>query len=535
MDGGGARGVSVFEPNTVDSLFSAGPVVMFKWRNAEGWPVDLVTPNVESLLGVSPDDLLSGAVPYSSLVHPDDLERVAEEVAENSRCGASRFNHAPYRLCTKSRRWIWVDDHTRILRDDTGIATYFVGYLVDITDRIHADEERRELERQFRHAQRLESLGLLAGGIAHDFNNLLTVVIGNATLAKDFLPDALDDVSTALDRIENAARRCAALSQQILAYSGRGALVTEEIDLHELIEDLAELLESSLDGSHRFARELSADLPLVVGDPAQVQQVVLNLLTNASEALANEPGTVTLTTALAFCDAARLKAATSSADATPGRYVGVEVADDGPGMDAETVDRLFEPFFTTKRHGHGLGMSAVLGIVRGHGGFLEIDSQPGSGTKARVWLPAINSTKVRESGTFRLPVESMLAPPSRTATGQCILVVDDNFDVRTTAIAILERHGYRVLTAEDGQEALQRVQATDRIDLILLDLVMPGMSSAECLDRLDGLAFRGKILMHSGYGSEDSLCSLRSRQLPFLEKPWDEAGLLRAVERTLDA
>lgn len=258
----------------------------------------------------------------------------------------------------------------------------------DVTDRLRAEQEKLEIERQLLHAEKLKSLGVMAGGIAHAFNNLLGAVLGNIDLARLESPPH----SPAQSYLENAAqasREAAVLTRQMLAFSGRGRFVLRELDLLQLIEGMRELLGVSISAKASFELKLAPGLPLIEADSAQVQQLVINLVLNASEALGNSPGFITIATRRQTCDATFLARCRSSPQIVPGEFVGLEVRDTGCGMDASTLAQLFEPFFTTKFLGRGLGMASVLGIVQGHRGAIQISSEPGRGTTVLVLFPSL--------------------------------------------------------------------------------------------------------------------------------------------------
>jgi two-component system cell cycle sensor histidine kinase/response regulator CckA len=264
---------------------------------------------------------------------------------------------------------------------------HMLGVIRDITDRIRAQEERHELERQLQQSQKLESLGVLAGGIAHDFNNILTSVLGNAELALAELPASASARENLL-AITRASHRAAALCRQMLAYSGRGHLVTEAVNLNALIEDMLDLLKSSISKKAVLDLHLKKDLPLLEGDPSQLGQVIMNLVMNASEAIGDEDGVITIATGARECSREYLRRSYAQQGLPPGLYLTLEVSDTGCGMDQETQAHLFEPFFTTKFAGRGLGLSAVLGIVRGHRGAVRVYSEPGKGTTFKIRFPA---------------------------------------------------------------------------------------------------------------------------------------------------
>jgi PAS domain S-box-containing protein len=382
------------------------------------------------------------------------------------------------------------------IHDDEGGAIGFAATWHDLRERYRAAEERLALETRIQHAQKLESLGVLAGGIAHDFNNLLTSILGFISLAHEDLP-AHSPAGESLEYAEMAAQRAAELCRQLLAYSGRGRFVIEPVALDRLIAEMRQLLDTVLSRNARLRVEAPAALPLVEGDATQLRQVVMNLLVNASDALGDRGGTITVVTHAAQRTAAELATFPHGDALPPGPYVELRVTDTGSGMDAATVARIFDPFFTTKFTGRGLGLAAVIGIVHGHRGALRVESAPGVGTTFTILLPAI-AESVR-------PDAPGAASPTAAIPARTVLVVDDDDGVRRLATRALARAGHRVLEACGGDEAVALVAADPAaIDLVLLDLVMPGMSGAEALTALRTLRRDLVVVLTSGYDEQDA-------------------------------
>lgn len=397
----------------------------------------------------------------------------------------------------------------------------------DVTARVLAEQEREAaqaermaLERQVRQSQKLESLGVLASGIAHDFNNLLLAILGNADLAAaDLSPDspALESVG----EIERAARRAAELCRQMLAYSGRGRFVIEVMDLNALIREMTELLKVSISKKATLELALTAEETPIHGDATQIRQVVMNLVVNASDALGDQTGEIRVASRVVAMTAEALKDGLPMEPLPDGRYVEIEVADTGCGMDAKTLDHLFEPFFTTKSRGRGLGMSSVLGIVHGHQGKLRVESAPGKGTTFRIYLPVAKDLESQ--------IES--EPPSLPWSGEgTVLVVDDEPEVRELAQKMLERIGFRVRTAPDGREALRQYEAFSEIDLVLLDLTMPEMDGLETFQALVEMDPTVRIMISSGYSAHEIAERFTGEHfLGVIEKPYTLATLERRL------
>ncbi|HMV31543.1 MAG TPA: response regulator [Gemmatimonadales bacterium] len=506
-------------------LFIGGPTVLFQWARTEGWPVDYVSPNVTAQFGWRPEDLVGRRMPFADLIHPEDLPRVVDEIRSHHAAGRGTFEQE-YRIRDAEGQWHWVSDFT-VLPPKDGSVAHSIGYLVDITERKAAAAALQGAESRLREAQRLESLGVLAGGIAHDFNNLLMGMLGNAALALNDLPVASPTAETVKD-IETAARRAADLTRQLLAYSGKGQFVVQPLDLSALVEESGQLLRTVISKRATMQARLAAGLPAVEGDATQLRQVAMNLLTNASDALGDQPGVIGLETALVHADRVTLTGMLLG-DALPeGDYVALSVHDTGSGMDEETLGRIFDPFFTTKFHGRGLGLAAVLGIVRGHRGAIQVESWPGQGTRVRILLPA----------TTR-PVSPEAPPrpsgPARVADAGTVLVVDDEEIVRNVTRRTLERAGYTVLLAEHGLQALALLEERHaEVSLVLLDLTMPELGGEETFRRIHAAWPGLPVILSSGFTADQGTARLTSAGLAdFIQKPYQPAALLEAARAAI--
>jgi PAS domain S-box-containing protein len=412
------------------------------------------------------------------------------------------------------------------LTDDQGGTTGFIKVVEDITERRRADEERLRLEDQVRHSQKLESLGVLAGGIAHDFNNLLVAILGNAELAAEEMgPDAPQ--GEYIREIRTASQRAAELTNQMLAYSGRGRFVIEPLSINAVVEEMGKLLAVTIPKKAVLQYDLDRRLPTVDADAAQLRQVVMNLVTNAAGAVGDASGTITIKTGVIEADREYLSEAYLDEDLPPGRNVTLEISDTGCGMDPQTKARLFDPFFTTKSSGRGLGMAAVLGIVRGHRGAIRVYTEVGSGSVFRILLP--------QSTT---PIERRAAPSPPTPSSDLersgtILVVDDEETVRTVAGRMLERAGYEVITAVDGRHAVEVFEKEhERIAAVLLDMTMPRLNGEETFRELRRIDGEVKVVFSSGFDEQDAAGRFSAENLTFIQKPYDLTGLL-AVFRSI--
>jgi two-component system, cell cycle sensor histidine kinase and response regulator CckA len=394
-------------------------------------------------------------------------------------------------------------------------------------ERKRLEEERKRLEEKLRQTAKLESLGILAGGIAHDFNNLLTGILGNASLAlEEAAPGS--GIAELLRSMVQATERAAALAYQMLAYSGRGQFRLEYVNLSALVSETLTLIESALGKAIRLNLAVAPALPLVHGDPSQLQQIAMNLAINAAEAVDNK-GEVSVRTGIAELDGTRHANDVFLMQGIPppaGKYVFLEVRDSGAGMDAETLQRIFDPFFTTKSTGRGLGLAAVLGIVRSHQGTMRISSSPGRGTTFTVYLPAC------ESGPSDTESETQPHRPS----GGIVLVVDDEHYVRETVRRTLELAGYTVVCASGSAEAMQLFQSLGRqIELAIVDLTMPGESGGDVARRLRHHDPDLKVIASSGYAEAEVKAGFGGLMDAFLPKPYRSDQLRDIVATVLAA
>jgi len=479
-----------------------------------------VTPRMCDLWGAPVEALLGDG--FRRAVHVDDRARV-HTAWQQAVCDGLGLS-IEYRVQRADGDLRWVSERTAGHRAGDSI-TGFVGTVEDVTAQKEAEEDRRRLEVQMQHAQKLESLGVLAGGLAHDFNNLLVGVLGNVSLAlADVTPGS--DTHELLGDIELAARRAAELTTQLLAYAGKGRFNLQPIDLSAAVRETSSLLHSAISKRATLTLDLAPELPLITGDGTQVRQVIMNLLTNASEALEEHPGDITLRTGTMHADRACLAECLAADDAGPGEFVYVEVSDTGIGMSADTLLRIFDPFFTTKFTGRGLGLAATLGIVRGHHGALQVRSEPGIGTVVRVLYPASERRA------------SEVSPVRPAATGRrtgTILLVDDDPFVRDVARRMLERSGYRVIGAVDGDEGLRLFAEREaEITAIILDVTMPHLSGTEVLVELRRRGKTVPVVLASGYTSESLASPVAGERFPvFVQKPFVTQDLLAGIDAAL--
>lgn len=458
---------------------------------------------------------------WKHILHPDDNEaaltrwRTAVQTGEGYEieCRFRRASDGAFR---------WHLCRAIPVRNPDGGVTKWFGTCTDIDDQRRSGEAMRE-------AQKLESIGLLAGGVAHDFNNLLTGILGNASLMLETVPPG-HALRGLLENVVAASERAADLTRQLLAYSGKGRYFVEPVDLSQLVREIGTLIQSSIPKKVALRLELAEDLPLTEVDPTQIRQLVMNLVLNGAEAIGEERGgVVTVSTFFQPVDDIYLASVEFSLNGIePGDYVAVRVADDGCGMDDSVRQRIFDPFFTTKFTGRGLGLAAALGIVRGHHGSIRIQSAPGRGSVFEILIPATAGSERPEKKT-----EAARGEPRGEGT---VLVIDDEEVVRTAAKSALERYGYEVLMAEDGQEGVKMFRKHKRrIKAVLLDMMMPVMGGEEALKELNDLSPATAVIGSSGYSEALAMRRFGDKGLTaFLQKPYHPQALAECVRRAVE-
>jgi PAS domain S-box-containing protein len=496
------------------------------------WAIDVdgvhtySNPAVRSILGYDASEIVGRAA--SDLVVAEDRERVGVELERcvEQRCGWSNLV-VRWRHQDGSHRFL--ESNSVPILDANGRLIGFRGVDRDITERQRAEAERAELERRLLHAQKLESLGVLAGGIAHDFNNMLMAVLGNLDLSLlELGPES--PVRAGIELAIQAAHRATGLTRQMLAYSGRGRFVVARMDLNHAVRENAELLRTAIPRTIGLEFRLAPQPVVVMADPDQVQQVIMNLITNAAEAVGNGPGAITLSTGEEDCDAQYLSRSRQIDTPPPGRFAFVEIADTGCGIDSQTLERLFDPFFTTKFTGRGLGMSAVLGIVRGHQGAILVNTAVGEGTTIRVLFPL--SEELAVSSTIR-----PLSPPEPGVTDEsrAILVVDDEEAVRRACLRFVALLGYRGIGAADGEEAVALfAQHAAELACVLLDWTMPKMDGMRAFAEMKRLDPNVRVILASGYDDQDGVLQVAREGLAaFIHKPFTLGDLRNKIAEVL--
>lgn len=469
-------------------------------------------------LGYMRDELAAKQEAWIALLHPDDkplvVDRLQKHLDEHAPCDIEcrlRAHNDEYRWfrCCGQAQW-----------SSTGEPVRMVGSHTDIT-------EQKRNQTAVLESQKLESLGILAGGIAHDFNNILTAIVGNISLAKTEIPpsSALEPV---LGDVENAALRAAELCNQMLAYSGQGRFEVLDLNLNDIIRDMENLLQISVSKTAVLKFELVENLPATPVDASQIRQVIMNLVINASEAIGERSGIINVATGLARVDAEYLIRTHLAPELPPGDYVYLEVSDSGCGMDKETMNRIFDPFFTTKFTGRGLGLAALLGIVRAHHGALKVYSEPGNGTTFKILLPC--------SDADAQPIADTPETDRQLEGAGTVLIVDDEETVRATAARILTRCGFDVVLAKDGRHAVEKFKLRpDDFRFVLLDLTMPQMNGVEAFGAMKLLRPDLPVILMSGYNEQAAVERFAGRGLAgFIQKPFQMQSLVDRIRTLLE-
>ena len=466
---------------------------------------------------------------WDAFVYPEDVERVRHFFGSS---GVGETVSLEYRIVCKDGSICWVEQFGVLELDEQSGVRRLFGACHDITWRKDAEAAKERLEARMREAQKLESLGVLAGGVAHDFNNLLTVILGNTAIVLADLPKGSPHARR-LERVRKTAQYAADLTGQMLAYAGSTVLASKPVDLSRLVEDMLGLLSPELDAKVLLSSEFPGNLPIVDGDDSRLRQVVHNLVTNAAEALGEAGGRLSVRTGLMHVGSQDLADVLPNSEFEGEEAVYLEVRDDGPGIDAETRSRIFEPFYSTKSFapgtkvsGRGLGLAAVLGIVRAHGGVIQLQTAPGEGTCFRILLPTHRPVEQDESPA-REPV---------AAKGEAtLLLIDDDEMVREVACEFLKRAGYRVLLAASGSEGLELLeQHAGEVGLVLLDFVMPDLAGEVVLERIRETAPDLPVVVVTGYPQEARGGADRLTLAGYLEKPYDPEALIAVVEDALE-
>jgi len=494
-------------------LAETAPDIIFHYELRPAGRVTFMNPRVAAIAGYEPEEFYADPELLFRIVQPDDRDRmdsVLRGTAPNAGMTTMRWIH-------KKGAVIWIEQHHVLVQNQSGDILGVECIARDIT-------ERKQLEEQFRQAQKMEAIGRLAGGIAHDFNNLLTVINGYSSQILAEI-DVSHPYRQDLEEVVSAGNRAAMLTRQLLAFSRHQVVQPRTLNLNDIVSDMDRMLRRVLGEDIELVTVLDSSLDLILTDPGQMEQVIMNLVVNARDAMPSG-GKLVIETAMVDLDAAYSQQHRSVA---PGRYVMFAVTDSGQGMDEATMARIFEPFFTTKPvgQGTGLGLSTVYGIVQKSGGTVWVYSEPGTGTTFKIYIP--RSDKVEE------PKEDQRAAKQLRGT-ETLLVVEDDESVAKLLRFALQNAGYRVLEARNGEEAIALVESKENaVELLLTDIVMPGISGWELSQRLAKTRPNLRYLFMSGY-TDNAVVQrgMLDAGVPFLQKPFTPTSLVEKVRLVLD-
>ncbi len=484
------------------------------------WVVDalglttFVNHRMAEMLGYESSDMVGH--PLFDFMAEADIAQAKQYLADRA---AGHDSQHDFRFRRRDGKELWTLVTGTPVMDAEGRVASILGVVTDIT-------ERRRHEQALLQSQKLESLGVLAGGIAHDFNNLLTTLLGNINLAQLCLPDA-SPARPYLGTMERTVQRATDLTRQMLAYSGRGRFVVGPVALNQVVEEMSHLLSVSISKKVALRYQMQEKLPVLMAEATQIQQVVMNLVTNASEAIGDAEGIVSIRTGMQICSREDLTRDFPGQPLEPGTFLTLEVSDTGRGMPPEVQARIFEPFFTTKFTGRGLGLAAMLGILRGHKGGIRVYSEVGKGSTFKLIFPA---------GTGEAAAAEAPAQTNDWAGSGTVLVVDDEEGVRHVASDLLKSMGFEVITAEDGLQALERFRESPvPIRVVLMDLTMPHLDGVETFRELRRLDPGCRVVLTSGYNEQEAIQDFLGKGLAaFVQKPFLRTDLMAAIQKALE-
>jgi PAS domain S-box-containing protein len=508
----------------LDSLLGQMPGMAYRYVNHTPPTAVFISRGSIEIIGFTPHELTSGKACYDDLILPDDRTRHAALVS--AALGSREPYESEYRLRDKQGRVKWVLDRGQGIYSNEGTLLFIEGLAIDITGPKQAEADKAAFDRKLLESQKLESLGVLAGGIAHDFNNLLTTIVGHASIVRLDLPRQ-SPLQPHLEQIETGAQRAGELCQQMLAYAGKGRFLVQRTSLEKLVRDTMPLLEHSISKRASLHCEFRSGVPEVEVDATQIRQIIMNLVVNASDAIGDHDGVITVETCALRRNDPQLAHAVLPPPPGQGDFACLRVRDTGDGMSAETLAKIFDPFFTTKFAGRGLGLAAVLGIVRGHQGSLLVTSTAGAGSTFTLLLPATSAPRSeRES---RPPLETRPHPLAGT-----VLLIDDEEGVRAVAEQMFRSFGLKTFIAADGIEGIELFKKHQAgISLVLLDLTMPRMSGEETLRSLRSLAPQLPVILTSGYNQSAVPELATDDHVSFLQKPFSLQALRTQIAKML--
>lgn len=490
---------------------------------------DYLSPSCLSLTGYTADEIrdmeLSEMLRH---LHSEDQEKMQLLISQLKRKSKERewLELVDYRFCHRDGQYRSFSDHLHVDYDKAGHPVFVSGSVRDITQIARLEESMRMLEKKFQDSQKMAGLGLLASGIAHDFNNLMTVILGNAELA---LLECGGSDGGVLDEVKKTALRAAELANQMLVYTGKSTMVTGSLNLGAVVKEMTSLLDVSISKKVSIQYCLSENIPAIRGDISQIRQVAMNLITNASEAIGDRPGVIAISIHGVDLKTGELERTIPPGGLPAGRYVRLEVSDTGSGMSKETMQKIFDPLFTTKITGRGLGLASLLNVVMRHNGAVEVDSELGQGTVFRIYFPA------------DVESEASAAEETQADRGEwrgygTALVADDEDAIRDIARALLERFGFRVITARDGLETVDLyTENAGDITLLLMDLNMPRLNGLEATMRIRHINPKVPVLFMSGYPRAQVMDRFgRQPHTDFVKKPFQSSELLAGIRNVME-
>ena len=486
---------------------------------------EYMSPVFFKITGYTPEEMKT--IPIEELkktLHPDDSDTIEKGILDSLINTDRNNNQMEYRFKHKNGSWLWFQDRYTIMRDASNQPVAIIGNVTDITEAKRLAEERFELERELLHMQKLKSLGIMAGGIAHDFNNLLTSIGINIELAKREYNETIEFLDIASEAVKKATH----LSHQMLAYSGKGKYTVSSLNLSKLVEENVHIFRASIPATTEINLNLSQDIPTILGDDSQIQQVIMNLITNASEAIGSDIGAITITTGIKNYSEEGLSVSRINKKPLSGDFVYVEISDTGCGMNKDTVQKIFDPFFTTKFTGRGLGMSALKGIVEGHRGAVFINSVVGKGTTIQVAIPVVENISDEEGSIKDMEV---IYPLSHGT----ILIADDEEFMRNLCNKLISEMGYTVITAKNGLEAVELFKNNqEHIVCVILDLTMPKMDGYTAFNEIKKINPDARVILSSGFNEQVVVQSLVGADLAgFLQKPYTIKELQNQIRKAV--
>lgn len=486
-----------------------------------------VSPSVERIMGYTPEEMTE--LELDQLLTAESLELAQKTLntrLEKSQTDSSQITRGELELLHQNGSTVWVETTARVLYINWLSSFGIIGITRDITNRKASDEERKKLQDQLLQAQKMEAIGTLAGGIAHDFNNSLQGILGYTQILIYEKEKGHPDLKL-LKQIESATQRSSELTKQLLTFSRKVESRLRPLNLNQEVRQLEQLLERTIPKMIAIETYLADDLKIINADSVQIEQMMMNLCINARDAMP-DGGKLVIDCRNTILDENYCK---MHVDAVPGEYVMLSIADNGKGMDKQTLEHIFEPFFTTKKKGGGtgLGLAMVYGIVKNHGGHITCNSAPGQGTTFRVYFPAIEEPSLDQPQRH---TESEQFPQGN----ETILLVDDEDYLRDLGRRLLTRFGYTVLTAPDGETAVQIYgEHAAQIALVILDLIMPGIGGKNCLDQILEKDPSARVIIASGYSVDGSTQKeLEAKARGFIGKPFELQQMLNIVRNTLD-